>query len=83
MPKKNDKIKVSLKRPPRTIPEGYHYWPLSGHMHSVRDKHTLRGQAAKDWKVPDGSKVHADETEDFYFIFPKKDYKEGEWESIK
>ena len=63
--------------PPKEIPEGYHYWPLSGHLHSVREKHTLRGEDAKEWNVPSGSKIHGDETEGFTFLYPAKDYKEG------
>jgi len=46
-------------------------------VHSVRDKHTLRGEDAKVFNVEPGTKIHGDPTEDFFFLFPKGKYKEG------
>ena len=45
----------------------YHIWPHSGERHRVDEKHIL----------PNGDKVHGEETGSIEYRYPKGKYKEG------
>ena len=47
-------------------------------MHPVGDKHEVTGTVAKALEVPDGTRIHGEETGSVEFLYQKVVYKEGE-----